>query len=448
MSQDVEMIARVLCSIIVFAPLTALIMIAVLAVFEAPAGERWTIRLSMSAVVSGLLGCLGMLALTVWSGRRGVVVNLGDWVALPEEHYRFAFKFLFDPLSITFLMLSLILSSVVGAFTRVYLHREPGHRRFYLLFTLFVLGMTISSLAGTIETLFAGWELVGLSSALLVGFFQERPAPVRSALRVWSVYRVADAAFLAGAVVLHQVAAEGDFESMTGHQVWPDGALSLGPGTTLLVGVLLLVAAAGKSALVPFSGWLPRAMEGPTPSSAIFYGALSVHLGAFLLLRTETLIESSALLGVLVVALGLATALWATVVGRTRSDIKSVLAYASLTQVGLIVAEIGLGLRYIALIHLVGNACLRTLQFLRAPSLLHDDHALEPAVREYPSPLRLPTKLAARLYRFSYEHTLLDILLDRLMVAPFVVFVRVCERAERSWMRFLSGDASKRRSVP
>jgi NAD(P)H-quinone oxidoreductase subunit 5 len=397
-----------------------------------------------------------MLALTLLIGRRGIVVDLGDWIALPEDHYRFAFKFLFDPLSITFLMLSLILSSVVGAFTRVYLHREPGHRRFYLLFTLFVLGMTISSIAGTIETLFAGWELVGLSSALLVGFFQDRPAPVRSALRVWTVYRVADAAFLAGAVVLHQVAAEGDFERMTGHSVWPNGALSLGASTTLLVGSLLLVAAAGKSGLVPFSGWLPRAMEGPTPSSAIFYGALSVHLGAFLLLRTEALIESSAVLSVLVVTLGLATALWATVVARTRSDIKSVLAYASLTQVGLIVAEIGLGLRYIALIHIVGNACLRTLQFLRAPSLLHDYHQIEDAVGGPPRfpgaavrwSLRLPPGLAAGLYRLSYEHFLFDVVLDRMFVAPFVGLLRACERLEHSWMRCLYGSGPERRSEP
>src|SRR5262249_33172175 len=156
------------------------------------------------------------------------------------------------------------------------------------LYALFVLGMVVSSLAGNIETLFAGWELVGLSSALLVAFFQERPAPARNGLWVWVVYRVADAAFLLAAVVMMHLAGRGDFDMLTGirdNLSWPEGTAVVSSGTALIVGLLLLVAAAGKSALVPFSGWLPRAMEGPTPSSAVFYGALSVHLGAFLLLR-------------------------------------------------------------------------------------------------------------------------------------------------------------------
>src|SRR5262249_6045676 len=151
------------------------------------------------------------------------------------------------------------------------------------------------------ESLFAGWELVGLSSALLVAFFQERPAPVRNGLRVWAVYRVSDAALLLAAIALHHLSGEGDFDKLLGAVPWPDGRATLTGGPALLVGLLLVVAAAGKSALVPFSGWLPRAMEGPTPSSAVFYGALSVHLGAFLLLRVGPILETSPLLSAVVV---------------------------------------------------------------------------------------------------------------------------------------------------
>src|SRR5437588_148564 len=143
---------------------------------------------------------------------------------------------------------------------------------------------------------------------------------------------------------------------------WPDEHSSVLPQQAFLVGALLLIAAAGKSGLVPFSGWLPRAMEGPTPSSAVFYGALSVHLGAFLLLRVSPLLELSVPLCAMVVVLGLLTAVLAHLAGTVQTDIKSALSYASLTQVGIIVAEIGIGLRYIALIHLLGHACLRTLQ--------------------------------------------------------------------------------------
>jgi NAD(P)H-quinone oxidoreductase subunit 5 len=216
----------------------------------------------------------------------------------------------------------------------------------------------------------------------------------------------------------------------------------------LAVGLLLLVAAAGKSGLVPFSGWLPRAMEGPTPSSAIFYGALSVHLGAFLLLRVEPLIERSAVLGALLVALGLATGLCATITARVQTDVKSALAYASLTQVGLIVAEIGLGLRYVALAHIIGNACLRTLQLLRAPSLLHDYHHMENAIGARSSvapaaarPPRPPHALGEALYRFGYEQAYFDAVLDRLVVAPFLGLSRACERLERRWIRWLGGGA-------
>src|SRR5262249_10947520 len=199
---------------------------------------------------------------------------------------------------------------------------------------------------------------------------------------VWVVYRVSDAALLLAAVVLHHLSSQGDFDRLLGAGPWPEGRAALTEGQALGVGLLLVVAAAGKSALVPFSGWLPRAMEGPTPSSAVFYGALSVHLGAYLLLRAGPILDASPWLSAVVVALGLATALYAYLAGSVQTDIKSALAFASLVQVGLVVAETGLGFRYVALVHLLGNACLRTLQFIRAPTLLHDYHLLENALGE------------------------------------------------------------------
>ena len=213
-----------------------------------------------------------------------------------------------------------------------------------------------------------------------MAFFHERAAPVINALRVWSVYRISDAAFLIAAVVLHHVSGEGDFARLMGTGPWPEGQATLSPQLALGVGLLLLLAAAGKSALIPFSGWLPRAMEGPTPSSAVFYGALSVHLGTYLLLRVSPLLALSAWLSGAVVVLGLASALFGAIASRTQTDVKGALAYASLTQVGFITAEIGLGFRYIALVHIIGHACLRTLQLLRSPSLLHDYSLLENAI--------------------------------------------------------------------
>jgi NADH-quinone oxidoreductase subunit L len=317
-----------------------------------------------------------------------------------------------------------------------------------VLFALFLFGMVLTSVAGTIETLFTGWELVGLSSALLVGFFHERSAPVRNGLRVWTVYRISDAAFLVAMVALHHVTSGGDFVRLLGSGAWPTGEATLSASQALLIGSLLLIAAAGKSALVPFSGWLPRAMEGPTPSSAIFYGALSVHLGAFLLLRVSPLLERSTVLCVAVVILGIISALFGAVAARVQSDVKSALAYASLTQVGIIVAEIGCGLRYLALVHIIGHACLRTLQLLRAPTLLLDYHTLENAIGGRlpvgPTILErlIPERLQLRIYRFGLERGYFDVLLGDYIARPFVRAFELCDWLERRWTGMLAGATS------
>jgi len=190
-------------------------------------------------------------------------------------------------------------------------------------------------------------------------------------------------------------------------------------------------------------------MEGPTPSSAVFYGALSVHLGAFLLLRISPVLELSPVLSGVIVVLGLATAMYAALTARVQTDIKCALSFASLTQVGIIVAEIGLGLRYIALIHILGHACLRTLQFLRAPTLLHDYHTLENAIgghlaHGHAKERRLvPAALSAWLYRFALQRGYLDVVLADYIVRPVLGVLTLCDALERRWTDFLSGRQSR-----
>ena len=275
----------VLGLVVVVSPAVLMAILGVTSLVGRRIGERPTAHLTQAFIVLGLLAAIGILALMLASGRRHVPIELGNWVVIPEQHFQFRLKFVFDRLSVPFTILSFVLCGTIAAFTSRYLHREPGYNRFFVLFTIFLLGIIVSSLAGTIETLFFGWEFVGLSSALLVAYFHDRTNPVRNGQSVWVVYRIADAAFLIAALTLHHLTGAGDFAQLMGGGVWPAGQATINESHALFVGLLLLVAAAGKSALVPFSGWLPRAMEGPTPSSAIFYGALSVHLGAFLLLR-------------------------------------------------------------------------------------------------------------------------------------------------------------------
>lgn len=411
--------------------------------------EQVIARLTQVAVILGATSAVAVLALMVANDRPYVAVEVGNWVAIPAQDFHFHLKFDFNWLTIPFALLSFMLIGTVGAFSSLYLHREPGYQRFFLLYAMFLLGMVLASLAGTIETLFTGWELVGLSSALLVAFFHERTAPVRNGLRIWSIYRVADAAFLIAALALHHLAGGGDFQLIMGAGPWPHSPTAISPNHALVVGLLLLIAAAGKSALVPFSGWLPRAMEGPTPSSAVFYGALSVHLGAFLLLRISPLLEMSMLLAAAVVSLGLLTAVYGAVCARVQTDVKSALAFAALTQVGIIVVEIGLGLRYLPLAHIIGHACLRTLQLLRAPSLLQDYRALENAIGERlytPSVKRqqwLPEALRIRLWRFGIDRGNLDNWLNDGIVRPFLWVFQSCDRLERRWTDWITGSPSR-----
>jgi len=409
--------------------------------------ERRISALVHVLVGSGLLASLAVLGSMLISGRRQVPVDVGDWVVL--SHFRFSIKFAFDRLSVPMAILSFVLSGTIGAFAGKYMHRERGYNRFFVLYAIFVLGMVVTSLAATIETLFTGWELVGLSSALLVAFFQERPSPSRNGLWVWVVYRFSDAALLLAAVAMHHLRGEGDFDKLLGAGEWPEEISMLPASQAFFVGILLLIAASGKSALVPFSGWLPRAMEGPTPSSAVFYGALSVHLGAFLLLRVSPLLDRSIWLSAAVVTVGLATAVFAHVSGNVQTDIKSALSFASLSQVGIIVAEIGLGFRYVALIHLLGHACLRTLQFIRAPSLLRDYRTLEDALGTHLPwagiPLRRIGKASAweRLYRLGLDRGYLDAFLRDYVVRAHVRTFRWCDALEWRWTDFLAGGRSR-----
>jgi NAD(P)H-quinone oxidoreductase subunit 5 len=267
---------------------------------------------------------------------------------------------------------------------------------------------------------------------------------------VWVVYRIADAAFLAAALTLHHLTGAGDFAGMMGNGVWPESVANIDGTSALLVGLLLLVAAAGKSGMVPFSGWLPRAMEGPTPSSAIFYGALSVHLGAYLLLRVSPLLDVSLPLRIAVVAVGLASAVFGAYTARVQTDVKSALAYASLTQLGIIVIEIGLGFRYLALVHIIGHALLRTLQLLRAPSLLHDYQNLENAIGaplpDVRASLLLPSDRIESVtgFRFWYERGYLDALMQQFLVRPFTKLFLWTGSLEDRWTIWLAGNQPPR----
>ena len=401
-----------------------------------PLPERWTASLTGGSMA---IACAALTTALVMYGAAGGgtrLLSYGAWSASHEGGI--AIEFLVDRLSLGFAALSAAIAGVVSAFSNRYLHREPGYNRYFVLLAMFVTGMLLVALAGNVEVLFIGWEFVGLSSALLVAFFHERPAPVSNALRVLSVYRISDAAMLSAAVLLRHTAGTDSLSLLFSGGSFASGIGLTGTNATIIA-VLLIVAVAGKSALLPFSSWLPRAMEGPTPSSAVYYGSLSIHAGCFLLLRAAPLLEQAPAARLLAAALGGATAIFAGMTARVQSDVKSSLAYASLTQVGIIVLEIAIGWYTIAFVHLAGHACFRLLQFLSAPNVLHDLHGMEDAIGNRPSESRgyLETITSDRVRRLLFlvalERGFLDSILDRVVVEPFTRLARRLTRLDQ-WL--------------
>ena len=315
---------------------------------------------------------------------------LGEWYHTPSASFEIGLQF--DLVGITFAAFASCMVGLVGLFSARYLHRESGFLRFYVLLTLFGAAAVVAALAANLDLFFVGWELVGLSSALLIGFFAHRSGPARHGLRAFVTYRICDLGLVAGLLWLHHATGTTQLVDL----LVPERAFD-----RHLVGLLLVWAAMGKSAQFPLGGWLPRAMEGPTPSSAIFYGAVSIHLGPLLMLRMAPLVHSSRPTEIALVVIGGITALYATIVGRVQPDVKNALAYASMTQSGLIFLELGLGFEHLALLHIIGHGLVRTLEILRSPSLLHDYHELEQALGELPRTGAHLERLIPPLYKLA-----------------------------------------------
>jgi NADH:ubiquinone oxidoreductase subunit 5 (subunit L)/multisubunit Na+/H+ antiporter MnhA subunit len=423
-------------------PLLAFVTLGGVMLLHRAPGER--------AVVRGVLGALWLslgasvaAAGLVWRHQDAWVVEVGRWFSSGE--YTFPVTLFIDRLSATMMVLASAITLLIGRFSVNYLHREPGFARFFLLLALFASGMQVLVASGSIDLLFVGWELVGLTSALLIGFFHERTTTVRSGLRAFTLYRLCDMGLLMGAVLLHHFAGTAEWAEALGARAWPAPAVAMAMGPATALGLCLMLAAMGKSAQLPFSSWLPRAMEGPTPSSALFYGALSVHAGVYLLLRAAPLLQRSAVASGALVVVGLLTAVHATLVWRVQTDVKSSLAYGVLTQVGLMFAEVGLGLYRLALVHLVAHACLRCLQLLRAPSVLRDELARRAALREARRPTVavahhvLPEGWRRRIYRLALERFSLEVMHERWAMGPLLRAGQWLDRMERSWTGALSG---------
>lgn len=415
-----ERIVEIAITLALASPAVLLLMLGIGSLPRRPLAERHVALMTSAAVVT-MIGALAIaLATYVFAALEPQTWTAREWFSTTGGALQL--DLLVDGWGLTFAFVAAVICGTVSAFSYRYLHRERGFVRYFILYACFVLGVQLVALAGSIEVLFAGWELLGLSSSMLIAFFHERRSPVTNAMRVYSIYRVSDAAMLVAAVLIHHLVGSGSLSTL--FRVGKVGAIDAhGSVQVTAITFFFLLAAAGKSGLVPFSGWLPRAMEGPTPSSAVYYGALSVHAGCYLLWRAGPLIRSSFVAMTLVIAAGAATTVFAALAARVQTNVKSALSYATLTQVGVIVVEIGLGLRTLAFIHLLGNACIRLVQFLTAPNVLLDLHGLEGGAAAR-------GKRRPRLYAFALHEGGLDVMLDTLVVRPFLALARAGQRLD------------------
>ena len=331
-------------------------------------------------------------------------------------------SFYFDKITAVYSMVGSILIFLVSVFSRFYMHRDQGFKRFFNNLLFFYCGYNLVIFSGNTEVLFIGWEIVGICSFLLITFYRDRYLPVKNGFKVISILNLSDLCLALVMWMSHNLWNENISFFTVNNNATGQIYLQSHPSYLLFIAIMFLIAAIIKSAQLPFSTWLPRAMEGPTTSSAIFYGALSVHLGVFLLLRTFPLWESFTLIKATVIIIGLLTALIAAGISKVQSSIKIQIAYSSIAQIGLMFVEIALGYHNLALIHFAGNAFLRSYQLLVSPSILsyliHNQfYHFNPAEKKDRQPVF--KKLSNSFYVLSTKEWNLEFYLKQFLWDPF-----------------------------
>ncbi|MDO8879909.1 MAG: NADH-quinone oxidoreductase subunit L [Coriobacteriia bacterium] len=270
-----------------------------------------------------------------------------------------------DPIASIMLVVVGVVASMVVIFSVGYMAEDTSQPRYFALLSAFTAAMTGLVLSTSLVGLFIAWELVGACSYLLIGFWFTRPSAARAAVKAFLVTRVGDVGLLFALALLWRE---------TGTLVTADvlaAVPTLAPATITTAALLLFVGAAGKSAQFPLHIWLPDAMEGPTPVSALIHAATMVAAGVFLLARTWPLFEASETARLVVLVIGTVTALGAATIAVPQTDIKRVLAYSTISQLGFMFAALGAGAWVAAFFHLVTHAAFKSLLFLASGSVIH-----------------------------------------------------------------------------
>jgi NADH-quinone oxidoreductase subunit L len=335
---------------------------------------------------------LGHHAGTAGPGGRSVDKEIFNWISVAGLHVNFALQL--DPLSITMALFVTGVGSLIHLYSIGYMKGDPSYPRFFFLLNLFLFSMLVLVLADSYLFSFLGWEGVGFCSYGLVGFWFDRETAAVAAKKAFVTNRVGDFGFMIALFLMFDHFKSFNYSVVLGH-------LSLGhPGaiagvTATGLGMMLFLGAAGKSAQIPLYMWLPDAMEGPTPVSALIHAATMVTAGVYLVARSAPILHYTHATQVLIACIGAATALFAATIACTQNDIKRVLAYSTLSQLGYMFLAEGSGGYVDGLFHMITHAFFKALLFLAAGSVIHAMHDQQDmkkmgALRRY-LPITFPT---------------------------------------------------------
>ena len=337
----------------------------------------WAIgrRGAHGVTIAGMVVCTGASAVVFWDVLGGNTANVPVYTWLSSGNVGFEIGFLIDRLSATMMLVVSFVSLMVHVYTIGYMADDPGYQRFFSYISLFTFSMLMLVMANNFLQLFFGWEAVGLVSYLLIGFWYTRPTAIYASLKAFLVNRVGDFGFLLGIALVVIYFGALDYEHVFGGarnlagntiEIFPGAAWSL----MTVICILLFVGAMGKSAQFPLHVWLPDSMEGPTPISALIHAATMVTAGIFMVARMSPLFELSETALSFVMVIGAITAFFMALIATVHYDIKRVIAYSTLSQLGYMTVALGASAYSAAIFHLVTHAFFKAVLFLAAGSVI------------------------------------------------------------------------------
>ena len=327
--------------------------------------DRWGHWLGVGAI-----GAAFVLGLTYFFQLRGLEnkqVELSLWDFMAVGNLKVDFGLLFDPLAAVFVLLITGVGFLIHLYAVEYMAHDKGRRLFFAYFNLFVAAMLLLVLGNNYVMLYFGWEGVGLASYLLISFWYGRPSAATAGKKAFLMNRVGDAGLAIGIFIMFAMLGTTQYDEVF------NGVGSMTSTTVLVLGLLLLLGAAGKSGQFPLQAWLPDAMEGPTPVSALIHAATMVTAGVYLIARSNAIFSANETLQLVVVSVGALTLLMGCIIGAAKDDIKRVLAWSTVSQIGYMFLGVGLGggAYALAIVHLLAHGFFKANMFLGAGSVMH-----------------------------------------------------------------------------